>query len=105
MKKNFRLSNQAITLLKQPELKLQLMLFFEVNDPRTIESYFRKNVPNGPLMNICIRELIYEYAPFLNERDIYCKLTESELNSINKTKLKLKCMHNEEKRKKQEEWL
>ena len=37
MKNFFRLSNQAITLLKQPELKLQLMLFFEVNDPRTIE--------------------------------------------------------------------
>ena len=58
MKKFFRLTNQALEVLKTPEVKLQLMLFFEVNDARTIESYLKDNVPNGPLMNICVRDLI-----------------------------------------------
>ncbi len=60
MEKFFRLTNQALEVLKTPEVKLQLMLFFEVNDARTIESYLKDNVPNGPLMNICVRDLILD---------------------------------------------
>lgn len=90
MEKFFRLSDHALEVLKTPEVKLQLMLFFEVNDARTIESYLKDNVPNGPLMNICIRDLILEYAPFLNERDLYHRMSKSEMDAINKTKQRLK---------------
>ncbi len=95
MKKFFRLTNQALEVLKTPEVKLQLMLFFEVNDARTIESYLKENVPNGPLMNICVRDLILEYDPLLKERDLYHRMTDAEMDAINKTKLRLKRRHTE----------
>ena len=90
MKKIFCLSERAITVLKMPEVKLHLMLFFEITDARTIENYLSNNVPNGPLMNYCIKELIQEYAPFLSEKDIYRKVSDEERSSINKTKKELK---------------
>lgn len=90
MEKFFRLTNQALEVLKTPEVKLQLMLFFEVNDARTIESYLKENVPNGPLMNICVRDLILEYVPSLTEHDLYHRMTKSEMDAINKTKQRLR---------------
>ena len=69
---------------------MQLMLFFEVNDARTIESYLKDNVPNGPLMNICVRDLILEYVPSLTEHDLYHRMTKSEMDAINKTKQRLR---------------
>jgi len=90
MEKFFRLTNQALEVLKTPEVKLQLMLFFEVNDARTIESYLKDNVPNGPLMNICVRDLILEYVPSLTEHDLYHRMTKSEMDAINKTKQRLR---------------
>lgn len=93
MKKFFRLTEQALEVLKTPEVKLQLMLFFEVNDSRTIESYLKDNVPNGPLMNICVRDLILEYDPLLKERDLYHRMTDAEMDAINKTKQRLKRRH------------
>lgn len=78
MRKFFRLTNQALEVLKTPEVKLQLMLFFEVTDARTIESYLKENVPKGPLMNICGRDLILEYDPLLKERDLYHRMTDAE---------------------------
>jgi hypothetical protein len=93
MRKYFCLSKTALELLQKQELKLQLMLFFEVKDARTIETYINENVPNGPLMNICVRELIHEYAPFLNEKDIYRRLTDEELDELNKTKQEIRIKH------------
>lgn len=90
MEKFFRLTNQALEVLKTPEVKLQLMLFFEENDARTIESYLKDNVPNGPLMNICVRDLILEYVPSLTEHDLYHRMTKSEMDAINKTKQRLR---------------
>ena len=90
MEKFFRLTNQALEVLKTPEVKLQIMLFFEENDARTSESYLKDNVPNGPLMNICVRDLILEYVPSLTEHDLYHRMTKSEMDAINKTKQRLR---------------
>jgi len=90
MKKNYRLTEQAINILKMPEMKLQLMLFFEITDTRTIDSYLANNKPNGPLMNVNIRDLILEYAPFLTERCVYHKLSDAEREELNPTKSKIK---------------
>ena len=93
MRKYYCLSKIALELLQKQELKLQLMLFFEVKDARTIETYINENVPNGPLMNVCVRELIHEYAPFLNEKDIYRRMTEEEVDELNKTKQEIRLKH------------
>ncbi len=86
MKKKFVLSEEAIRVLKMPELKLQLMVFFGVNDARTIETYLKRNLPDGPLMNYNVEGLIVEYAPHMTEATIYRKLSSSERDALNKTK-------------------
>ena len=90
MKKKTCLSKQALEVLKTRELKLQLMVFFELKDVRTVENYILENAPNGPLMNVWVRDLIHDYAPFLKEKDIYRPLKVSEEAALNKTKQELK---------------
>ena len=90
MKKKFVLSEQALKVLKKPEVKLKLMVFFGVNDARTLESYLKNNSPDGPLMNYNIRGLIQEYAPFLSDAGIYRKLSMEERDEMNKTKQDIK---------------
>ena len=50
LKKKYVLSEQALNVLKRPEAKPLLMLFFDIRDRRTINSYLANNVPNSPLM-------------------------------------------------------
>lgn len=90
MKKKFVLSDEAIKLLNMPELKLQLMVFFGVNDARTIETYLKNNQPEGPLMNYNICGLIIEYAPYMSVSDVYRKLSSKERDEMNKTKQEIK---------------
>lgn len=86
MKKKFVLSEEAIRVLKMPELKLQLMVFFGVNDARTVDTYLKNNLPDGPLMNYNICGLIIEYAPHMTDATIYRRLSSSERDALNKTK-------------------
>lgn len=90
MKKNFVLSDEAIRLLNMPELKLRLMVFFGVNDVRTIETYLKNNLPDGPLMNYNICGLVIEYAPYMSVSDVYRKLSSKERDEMNKTKQEIK---------------
>ncbi|MCQ2286837.1 MAG: hypothetical protein MJZ76_08195 [Bacteroidales bacterium] len=94
MKKIYCLTEQALSVLKMPEVKLRLMLFFEVTDARTIESYLAANLPNGPLMNFCVKEIILEYAPYLKDK-IYRRLSQEEADALNKTKNELKKKYGE----------
>ena len=94
LKKISCLSEQALSVLKMPEVKLRLMLFFEVSDARTIDAYIKDNHPAGPLMNILVRDLILEYAPYLKDK-IYRRLTQEEADALNKTKNELKKKHGE----------
>lgn len=85
VKKNYVLTEQALKVLKRPDVKPMLMVFFRVRDARTIDSYIANNVPYGPLMNIHVKELLQFLVPDLPEKSIYRRLTPEEEDALNRT--------------------
>lgn len=83
LKKKYVLSEQALNVLKRPEAKPLLMLFFDIRDRRTINSYLANNVPNSPLMNIHVKEIIQILAPYVPEKAIFRRMTAEEEEALN----------------------
>ncbi|MDL2308355.1 hypothetical protein LJC53_02090 [Bacteroidales bacterium OttesenSCG-928-C03] len=90
MKNYFNLSKQAISVLKQIDLRWEIIAILRINDSRTIDKHIKNNFPDGPLMNYNIRELIKKHAPFLSDKDIYHKISREEMAEINERKKELK---------------
>jgi hypothetical protein len=79
MKKIYCLSEQAINVLNQTNIKLEIMLILNINDSRTVEKHIQNNLPEGPLMNYNIKKLIRKYAPTLSKKNIYRELIPEEM--------------------------
>ena len=78
MKKIYCLSEQAINVLNQTDIKHEMKFILNINDDRTIEKHIQNNLPEGPLMNYNIKKLIRKYAPTLPMKKIYRELISEE---------------------------
>jgi hypothetical protein len=79
MKKIYCLSEQAINVLNQTDIKHEIKFILNINDDRTIEKHIQNNLPEGPLMNYNIKKLIRKYAPTLSKKNIYRELISEEM--------------------------
>ena len=87
MRKKFLVvSEQAIRVLKRPESKAKMLLFFGVKDMRTIDSYLANNVPQGQIVNPNLLEIVREHAPEFQEKNFFERVSMAEIAKKNKSK-------------------
>ena len=84
IKKKYVLTDEALNVLKRPEAKPLLMMFFGIRDRRTINSILSNNVPNSLMMNIHVREIVRILSPSIPESGIFRRLTQEEAEALNR---------------------
>ena len=84
IKKKYVLTDEALNVLKRPEAKPLLMMFFGIRDRRTINSYLSDNVPSSLLMNIHIKEIVRILSPSIPENCIFRRMTQEEAEALNR---------------------
>ena len=90
MRNYYCLSEHAIDVLKQTNVKLEIMLIFGFRDARTIDKHIKNNFHDGPLMNYNIIKLICQSNSQLSMKNMFRKLTGKEINKLDKHKDELK---------------
>ena len=105
MRNIYCLSKQTIEVLKQPNIKLEVMLILGLSDARTIDKHIQNNFHDGPLMNYNIIKFIKQCTPHLSTRNMFHKLTADEVNTMIQHKNQLKqrnATYNQKSRNKDE---
>lgn len=87
MRKKFLVvSEQAMRVLKRPESKAKMLIFFGVKDMRTIDSYLANNVPQGQIVNPNLLAIVREHAPDFQEKNFFERVSMAEVVKKNKSK-------------------
>jgi hypothetical protein len=81
MTKIFCLTDSAILVLNEPAVKLKIMYALDIFDPRTIQKHLKNNLPDSPLLNINVREIIRQINPKLQDEDIFRKMSKKDLGN------------------------
>ena len=89
MRNIYCLSEHTIEILKQPNVKLEVMLILGLSDARTIDKHIKNNFHDGPLMNYNIIKFIRQYTS-LSTKEMFHKLTADEINIMTQQKNQLK---------------
>jgi hypothetical protein len=69
------------------------MFALEINDTRTLDKHLKNNFPNSPLMNFNVREIIKDFSPDLNDKDIYRKLSLTDVETAKQTRRKMQAQN------------